>query len=113
MKCQRWNKHRTSYRPAGEPIRTAEYGVEAIDKAEAKRFVEAHHYSRSFPARRFSFGLFHGRTLAGVAVFSVPMSQAIIPKYCAVEPNAGVELGRFVLLDSVPANGETWFLSRA
>jgi hypothetical protein len=58
-------------------------------------------------------GLFHGRKLVGVAVFSVPMSQAIVPKSCGVEPNAGCELGRFVLLDSVPANGETWFLSRA
>jgi hypothetical protein len=87
--------------------------VDEIGKAEAKGFVERHHYSRSFPARRYSFGLFHGRTLVGVAVFSVPMSQAIIPKYCGTEPNAGVELGRFVLLDSVPANGETWFLSRA
>jgi hypothetical protein len=113
MTCQRWRDHRTSYRPAGEPIRTSEYGVEPIEREVAKRFVEAHHYSRSFPAARFCAGLFHGRLLSGVAVFSVPMNQAVVPKYCGVEPNSGVELGRFVLLDSVPANGETWFLSRA
>lgn len=28
------------------------------------------------------------------------------------DPSAGVDLGRFVLLDEVPGNGETWFLAR-
>lgn len=113
MKCQRWRDHRTSYRPAGEPIVTSRYGVEPIDKAIARSFVESHHYSRSFPAARFSAGLFTARKLVGVAVFSVPMNQAVVPKHLGVSPNEGVELGRFVLLDDVPANGETWFLSRA
>jgi hypothetical protein len=113
MTCQRWRNHRTSYRPAGEPIDPSQYGVEPIEREVAKRFVETHHYSRTFPAARFCAGLFHRRTLAGVAVFSVPMNQAVVPKYCGVRPNDGAELGRFVLLDSVPANGETWFLSRA
>jgi hypothetical protein len=111
--CQRWRNHRSSYRPAGEPIVTSRFGVEPVTKDEARTFVEKHHYSRSFPASRFCAGLYTAGQLVGVAVFSVPMNQAVVPKYCNVDPNAGVELGRFVLLDNVPANGETWFLSRA
>jgi len=37
----------------------------------------------------------------------------VIPKYLATEPARGVELGRFVLLDDVPGNGESFFLARA
>lgn len=54
------------------------------------------------------------RDLVGVAVFSVPMHQRIIPRHTGLDdPREGVELGRFVLLDEVAGNGETWFLRRA
>lgn len=60
-------------------------------------------------------GLFRaGDGLVGVAVFSVPCQIRTIPCYApGLHHSEGVELGRFVLLDDVPANGETWFLSRA
>jgi len=117
-RCQRWRERRGSYRPAGEPIRTSRFGVEVIDRATAKRFVIEHHYSGSFPAALVCVGLFEARAwvtpeLVGVAVFSQPMSQAAIPKWANVPTSEGVELGRFVLLDHVPANGETWMLSRS
>lgn len=109
---QRWRNRRESYRPAGEPIDPARYGVEVLpDDARAKAFVEAHHYAASFPAARCRIGMFRMRELVGVAVFSVPAQQAAIPRWTGTSD--GVELGRFVLLDDVPANGETWFLSRA
>jgi hypothetical protein len=42
------------------------------------------------------------------------MQRRMIPCWLpGLEPSAGVELGRFVLLDDVEANGETWFLARA
>lgn len=119
MNCQRWNRSRTAYRPAGEPIDPSHYGVEIIDTDRiAKEFVIAHHYSQSYPAARCRVGLWrqaHNRVpeLVGVAVFSVGMQPAAMRKHARVEPSAGVELGRFVLLDDVPANGETWFLARA
>ncbi|MEJ8837643.1 Mom family adenine methylcarbamoylation protein [Ramlibacter sp. AN1133] len=118
QRCLRWNGRRHSYRPAGEPLKTDSYGVEPIDEEQAKAFVTRHHYSGSYPAARFRAGLFEHRAfqggrLVGVAVFSVPMTQAVIPKYLGVGADAGVELGRFVLLDDVPANAETWFLARA
>lgn len=110
---QRWRARRDSYRPVGEPIDVRAYGVEAIDELPAKRFVTRHHYSATFPAARVRVGLFRLRELVGVAVFSVPMSQAVIPRRLGQRPEHGIELGRFVLLDDVPANGETWFLARA
>ncbi len=113
MITQRWRNGRDSYRPAGEPIETHRYAIAAIrGDVEARRFVEAHHYSRTYVAARFRFGLYRGPALVGVAVFSVPARQAALA--CLPGDAAeGVELGRFVLLDDVPANGETWFLARA
>lgn len=116
--CQRWVHRRERYRPPGEVIDPSKYGVEVIpDDRTAKSFVKTHHYSGSFVAARLRVGLYHrqGRHVApelvGVAVFSVPAQQAAIEHWAGTA--AGVELGRFVLLDEVPAMGETWFLSRA
>jgi hypothetical protein len=112
MLSQRWNQKRASYRPAGELIDTRAYEVTPIDKTHAKDFVISHHYSRSYPAARFNFGLYRGPKLCGTAVFSVPCNDLVLTNTFRCEPALAVELGRFVLLDSVPANGETWFLGR-
>lgn len=116
--CQRWREHRESYRPAGEPIDPSRYGVEIVEKTDAKRFVVAHHYQGNYPAQRLAVGLFRSRAwitseLVGVAVFSVPGSEAVLPCWFPDVADDAAELGRFVLLDEVPANGETWFLARA
>lgn len=111
--CLRWNERRARYRPAGEVFDTKRAAVHAIDEQTAKAFVTRHHYSGSFPAARFRAGLFTDR-LVGVIVFSVPMQQSVIPCYFpGLDPAAGVELGRLVLLDDVPANAESWFTARA
>lgn len=114
MDNQRWNQGRDSYRPAGEVIRTAEYEVAFIDDDNtARSFVEHHHYSRSYPAARERFGLYHRGELAGVAVFSHPSNDLVLTNtFPALPVERSVELGRFVLLDEVPGNGETWFLAR-
>lgn len=109
---QRWREGRALYRPAGEPIDTGAYEVALIaGDATAKAFVLAHHYSGSYPAARRRFGLYRGADLVGVAVFSVPANTAALACLPG-EPMASLELGRFVLVDDVPANGETWFLAR-
>jgi hypothetical protein len=185
---QRWLFGRSTYRPAGETIDTRRYEVAPIlGDGPAKSFVLAHHYSASYPAARFRFGLYtiggtldgyhlpidraglgasrrgnrtgegvaaesaadlvslgndgpsveprkrkgvsgHGspvckvgaspareapdRHLVGVAIFSVPMRKEVItsPLKCAFAE--GTELGRLVLLDAVPGNGESWFVAR-
>lgn len=110
---QRWELGRDRYRPAGETIRASEYEVAEISDGVSASFVREHHYSHAYPAGRFDVGLFrHGR-LVGVAVFSHPMSDAVLTNVFPCDKKEAVELGRFVLLDEVPGNGETWFLARA
>lgn len=55
-----------------------------------------------------------GGTLVGVAVLSVPVRREVltVPFPELVPFSESLELGRFVLADSVPANGESWFLAR-
>ncbi len=111
---QRWREKRASYRPAGELINVRAYDVSPITELEAKSFVTGHHYSGSYPAARWRCGLHHRGALVGVAVFSHPCRDSILtnafPAIAAARD--AVELGRFVLLDEVPGNGETWFLAR-
>lgn len=112
--CQRWRDRASSWRPAGELFNAREAEAQVIDEATAKAFVTRHHYSGTYPAARLRVGMFWRGALAGVVVFSVPMSQQIVPKYFAdLEAAAGVELGRLVLLDQVPANAESWLVARA
>lgn len=116
--CQRWRDRQDRWRPSGEIINTDDYGVRVIPHREARAFVEGHHYSGSYPADRVRVGLMRKRgpgpgELVGVAIFSVPAQRRAIPSWCGVPSSHGVELGRFVLLDDVPGNGETWFLARA
>jgi len=113
---QRWKDRKAIYRPADDArFRPDDYRVVPLDgDAPAKAFVLSHHFSGSYPAARFRFGLLKkcSDQLEGVAVFSVP-SQ---PKALDVIPGpleSKVELGRFVLVDGVLKNGETWFLGEA
>jgi hypothetical protein len=41
------------------------------------------------------------------------MNQRTVPRWLGVDPAEGLELGRLVLLDEVPGNGESWFVARA
>ena len=108
---QRWRDRRASFRPAGELIDVARHEVAAIpDDKTARAFVERHHYSGSYPAARFRFGLYDRGELVGVAVFSHPSNLLALRPLPVDE---ATELGRFVLLDRVRGNGETWFLARA
>lgn len=112
--CQRWKSKRASYRPAGEVINVKNFEVSELrEHSTAKAFIEEHHYSGSFPAARSCFGLFEGPSLVGVLVFSVPCTPKVLSKVFGSAGADSAELGRLVLLDRVPANAETFFLSRA
>lgn len=108
---QRWRERRASFRPSGEFIDPRAFDVAPIDDDRtAKAFVVRHHYSASYPAARFRFGLFERGELVGVAVFSQPCNDLALRPLPTAD---STELGRFVLLDRVKGNGETWFLARA
>lgn len=110
---QRWRRGRDSYRRAGEAFRPQDYDVTLIGTDNvAKAFVAEHHYSGSYPAARVRVGLHERDELVGVAVFSVPAQPRCLD--CVPGDAAScVELGRFVLLDRVPFNAESWLLGRA
>lgn len=111
--CQRWDQRRESRRPAGEPIAPREYEVAPISPILAKAFVREHHYAVTCSPTAHCFGLFRRGHLVGVAVFGPLPSEAA---RAAVFPTLGqdeyVSLGRLVLLDEVPGNGESWFITR-
>ena len=114
--CQRFERRRERYRPAGEVIDVDRFEVEPIEELTAKRFVETHHYSASYPAACVRVGLFrrtlgHVRELVGAAVFSMPPQPRALPRW--TDTDRALELGRLVLLHDVPGNGESWFLGKA
>ena len=112
--CQRWTSGRASYRPTGEPFDPRAYEVGAIaSDAAARSFVQEHHYSASYPAARFRYGLYSRRgELVGVAVFSVPARAEVTTNWLHGDAIEHVELGRLVLLDRVRANAESWMIAQ-
>jgi hypothetical protein len=119
--CQRFQKRRELYRPAGEPIDTRKHGVELFpDEGRPRDFIQTHHYagSESYPSTQCRVGLYRtngaSRELVGVMVFGVPQSSGCFKRWTpSIGEDQGTVLQRLVLLHDVPANGETWFLGRA
>lgn len=109
---QRWSRRRPVYRCARECINPRDYEVAEIESdTMAREWIAARHYSGTYPAARYRFALMTGGEVVGMAVFSVPCNERAL----ASLPGAGmerIELGRLVLEDRVPANGESWFVAR-
>lgn len=118
---KRFFERREKWIAPGPTIKTHEFGVELLlgaRKRLADVFVVEHHYAGSMPVAKLCVGLFRKTGvapahLAGVAVFSIPPQQAMIPCYTGFSEKVGIDLGRFVLAPEVAYNGETWFLARA
>jgi len=113
----RWKDRGSRWAPEHQLFRPREFGVDPIvDDSTPRTFVQAHHYSGSYPAARFRVGLFRKvgclrSYLAGVAVFSVCIQPRAYQLHLGTMQ--GIELGRLVLLDEVGFNGESWFMARA
>lgn len=111
---KRWTGRRERWVTPAERFLPAGYSVDVISERLARDFVVREHYSGTFPAARLSVGLWGpGPELVGAAVFSVPMSEAVLRRWTGQDHRDAVELGRFVCSPSVRFNGETWFLRRA
>lgn len=113
--AQRWRDRSERWQPRGPLFDPSAHEVKPIpDDTTASGFVTQHHYSGAYVAARYRFGLYHAGELVGVAVYSNP---AALPVLTCVLPELdptreSVELGRFVLLDGVPFNAESWFIAR-
>lgn len=82
-----------------------QYSIIEISVDIAKDFCDKYHYLRkSFPVvPKKQYGLYWNNHLIGVAVFSIPSSGY---------NNSILELSRFCLVDGLPKNSASWFLSR-
>jgi hypothetical protein len=118
LACQRWSDGRIMSwrRPSDGGFDPGRYGTGVIrDDHTARDFICRLHYSGSYVAAVHRYGLYDlagpAPRLAGVAVLSVPPSKtALTAVFPFLEPyRESLELGRFVLCDEVPANGESWF----
>lgn len=85
------------------------------DDTTAKAFVEEHHYSHTYPAARFRFGLLDSAgNLVGVAVFGVPANQRVLTStFPGLDPSKVVDFGRLVVLEHVGHNAESWMIGQA
>lgn len=113
LPCQRWREGRASYRPRGETINASLYEVADVSRASAERFVVEHHYSGTVSTMRRTHGLFRLGRLVGAAIYGQPLRNCVVTGVFPGDPQDSLELARFVLLDDVEANGETWFLARS
>jgi hypothetical protein len=125
-RCLRWTDRQHSWvRRSEGGFDASRFLVEPIDLRTARTYVETHHYSASYVADRFRFGLYlneaDGPALVGVAVFGIPASRRVLTNVLPdLEPYVeSIELSRLVLeggagqRDSrAPGNSETWFLAR-
>jgi hypothetical protein len=113
--CQRWDARRHSWRHRSEGgFDATRYDAAPLAESDARAFIEVNHYAGTYPAARLRYGLYDGPWLVGVAVLGVPMQRRVLTTvFPDLEPYAeSLELSRFVLAESVPANGESWFLAR-
>ena len=118
-RSQRWRDRRFRLVDDVELVDRRAYTVEPIAHAAARAFVARHHYLPTWPAAQLAVGLFGSQRsanagLTGVAVFAVPATAAVIARHTGfAEAERGAVLARFILLDEIPQNGESFFLSRA
>ena len=82
------------------------------EDAVPKAFVRRHHYSGTYPPAQLRAGLYTRGELVGVAVLSPGASKRALDKALPYPDACRAELSRLVLLDEVPANGESWFMAR-
>jgi len=113
--CQRWESKKSSWRHTSEGgFDRRLYEVAPIAPELAEAFLVQHHYLASMPSEKWVYGLLRGQALQGVAVLSNPTNKhTLLGMFPDLAPyHESTELGRFCLLDAVPANAETWFLGQ-
>jgi len=98
------------------PLQNFDFEIRKIDSKVGKEFVKLHHYSKGIHNGPMCYGLFmkNGFELLGVIAFATPCSENVCSSVFGVENKRSVtELHRLVLLDHIPRNSESWFISRA
>ena len=88
--------------------------VEKIPSNIGKEFIKQHHYSHGVHNGPMCYGLLQNERLVGVCAFATPCSENVRASIFGADNKHRVtELHRLVLLDEMPRNTESWFISRA
>lgn len=114
-RSQRWRERRALWSSDTEVVDPRRYAVAVLEHGAARRFIQRHHYLPNYPAAQLAVGLYgSGSDLEGVAVFARPAIDTVITAHTGfADPARGTVLARLILLDSVPQNGESFFVARA
>jgi hypothetical protein len=86
--------------------------VTPINSRTAAALVVQHHYLHRRPSISYAFGFVTDGAVAGVVTYGVPASRHLQLSACPQQPGAVIELNRLWLHDDLPANSESWFVSR-
>lgn len=94
----------------------ADVTVRPLDRDLAAGYLVANHYSHSWNEGGFgthNFGIYHDRTLLGVAAYGHPMNPRSWPSITTTDPERCLELNRLFVDDRLGRNAETWFMAKA
>ena len=87
--------------------------VTPLPKRDAAQLVVAKHYLHRRPPISYAFGLYSRGQLQGVVTYGTPASRHLQMSACPSDPSLTIELNRLWLDDILPANSESWFVSRS
>lgn len=88
------------------------FEVWAIEPSVAQAVVKKHHYLRRSASAMYSFGLFDGMNLIGVAIYGKPASPSLCVGICGPEESERViELTRLWIEDGTPKNTESYLIA--
>ncbi len=111
-----WHRRHSWARVSDGGFDKSRYAVSEIKRQVALDFVTVHHYSGSFSSSKQRYGMWEKATgrLVGVAVYGNPMHvNVLLNPFPTLEPYyQSLELTRLVLLNEVPANAESWFVTQ-
>lgn len=86
--------------------------VGVISPHTATQLVVAKHYLHRRPPISYAFGLYTHSKLVGVTTYGTPASRHLQKSACPSNPSKVIELNRLWVDDKMPANTESWFVSR-
>lgn len=110
---QRHTERRITWRAHRDVVSTRALDAVVVAPAVAKAFVEEHHYSGTCAPPAHPVCLYDRGELVGSACFG-PLASMNAHRFVfpTLTPTEGVTLGRFVLVQDVGFNAESWFIAR-
>ena len=91
-----------------------EYEVKKVTRKDTEGFILHKHYAQRMPSISYAFGLFKGSDLLGVLTIGKPASHSLCVGICGEQHSKKVyELNRLVVIDGLPKNTLSYFVSKS